>query len=65
MTLEAPMPLRGQCVRNAIKKDKGTKSVGIDEIPMSILKKVGPEIAPEIAAIANACIRHQKWPAQW
>eukprot|EP00666_Eupelagonemidae_sp_cell4sb_P017927 gene17927-biopygen25986 len=31
---------------------------------MSILKKVGPELAPEIAAIATACIRAGKWPEQ-
>eukprot|EP00666_Eupelagonemidae_sp_cell4sb_P017970 gene17970-biopygen36721 len=52
-------------VREAIERDKGTKSVGVDEIPMSILKRVGPELAPEIAAIATACVKAGKWPEQW
>jgi ribonuclease HI len=52
-------------VRAALAKDKGTRSVGIDEVPMSVLKKVGPQVAQEIAMITNACIREQCWPEQW
>ena len=52
-------------IKAAIRKDKGTKSVGVDEIPMSVLKKVIPEVTAEVAAMANASVREQKWPAQW
>eukprot|EP00662_Eupelagonemidae_sp_cell21_P057876 gene57876-biopygen10162 len=49
----------------ALAKDKGTRSVGIDGVPMSVLKKVGPKISQEIAQLANACIRERQWPEQW
>ena len=52
-------------IKDAFRKDKGTKSVGVDEVPMHILKKVGPEIAEELAALVNACIRNRSWPQQW
>jgi hypothetical protein len=58
-------PITAEDVKLALSKDKGTKSVGIDEVPMSILKKVGPHLASEIAEIVNACVREQKWPEQW
>eukprot|EP00662_Eupelagonemidae_sp_cell21_P021783 gene21783-biopygen31837 len=49
----------------ALAKDKGTRSVGIDGVPMNVLKKVGPKISQEIAQLANACIRERQWPEQW
>eukprot|EP00666_Eupelagonemidae_sp_cell4sb_P002548 gene2548-biopygen33462 len=52
-------------VLNAIKKDRGTRSVGVDDIPMSVLKKIVPNIASEIASIANASIAERRWPEQW
>ena len=52
-------------VLKALSRDKGTKSVGEDEIPMSILKKVGPQLAEEIADIVNAIIAEGEWPEQW
>eukprot|EP00666_Eupelagonemidae_sp_cell4sb_P018068 gene18068-biopygen19881 len=52
-------------VVDAIRKDRGTRSVGVDEVPMSVLKKVAPQLATEIAAIANCCIRERKWPDEW
>eukprot|EP00661_Eupelagonemidae_sp_cell13_P001243 gene1243-biopygen6265 len=32
---------------------------------MSVIKKVGPEIACEIAALTNTILREGKWPEQW
>eukprot|EP00666_Eupelagonemidae_sp_cell4sb_P018047 gene18047-biopygen3714 len=52
-------------VVDAIRKDRGTRSVGVDEVPMSVLKRVAPQLATEIAAIANCCIRERKLPDQW
>eukprot|EP00665_Eupelagonemidae_sp_cell47_P001288 gene1288-4896_t len=52
-------------VRDALERDKGKSSSGIDEVPMSILKKAGGSIAPYVARIANAIIRESRWPQQW
>eukprot|EP00666_Eupelagonemidae_sp_cell4sb_P004626 gene4626-biopygen1733 len=49
----------------ALKKDRGTRSVGIDEVPMSVLKRVGPAVADEIAYMTNTCIQARAWPDQW
>jgi ribonuclease HI len=52
-------------VKNALRGAKNTSSCGIDEVPMSILKKVGPQVAAVIADIANAIIKEERWPDQW
>eukprot|EP00666_Eupelagonemidae_sp_cell4sb_P017800 gene17800-biopygen12348 len=58
-------PVTADDVKKALSRDKGTKSVGIDGIPMSVLKRVGPHLSEEIASIANASIRERRWPKQW
>eukprot|EP00662_Eupelagonemidae_sp_cell21_P015808 gene15808-biopygen88115 len=63
--MQAFQPIDIRDVKAALKKDRGTSSVGIDEVPMSVLKKIGPSVAGEIAAIANTCVREKKWPEQW
>eukprot|EP00666_Eupelagonemidae_sp_cell4sb_P017801 gene17801-biopygen13637 len=58
-------PVTADDVKKALSRDKGTKSVGIDGIPMSVLKKVPPHLSGEIASITNASIRERRWPKQW
>ena len=46
-------------VAKALKKARTTWSVGIDDVPMAILKKVAPAVVPHITAITNAIVSDQ------
>eukprot|EP00660_Eupelagonema_oceanica_P019476 gene19476-biopygen39631 len=49
----------------AISQARSTHSVGVDEIPMSVLKRLGDGIAPYITVLANAVLAGQWWPPSW
>ena len=49
----------------ALARARATRSAGVDEVPMCVLKRVGPLLAPEIAALAHAVLREGWWPPQW
>ena len=57
--------MHGAQVMEALKGAKATASSGIDEIPMSVLKRVGPMIIDEIVDLTNKIIEECKWPEQW
>lgn len=52
-------------VLEAIKGARNTAAYGVDEIPMTVLKKVGKGISKEIMEITNAILEEAKWPDQW
>eukprot|EP00666_Eupelagonemidae_sp_cell4sb_P017941 gene17941-biopygen15473 len=54
-----------ELVKRALRDVRPTASVGVDEIPMTILKKVGPLVLPFIAMLANAVTGSGEWPTQW
>eukprot|EP00666_Eupelagonemidae_sp_cell4sb_P018083 gene18083-biopygen15954 len=58
-------PVTSAEVCSALKRSRTTWSVGLDEVPMAILKKVKDTVAPYLAAISNAIIREQEWPRCW
>jgi len=52
-------------VRAAIKGARNTASSGVDEVPMTVLKRIGHHVAEEIAEMANAIIKEARWPEEW
>eukprot|EP00660_Eupelagonema_oceanica_P019401 gene19401-biopygen18741 len=49
----------------ALGKARNTHSLGIDEIPMSVLKRLGDDIAPYVVVLSNAIIAGNWWPPEW
>eukprot|EP00662_Eupelagonemidae_sp_cell21_P056655 gene56655-biopygen98590 len=43
---------------------RGTRSVGIDEVPMTVLKRMREQLSPYIAQVTNA-VSVEGWPPQW
>eukprot|EP00666_Eupelagonemidae_sp_cell4sb_P018110 gene18110-biopygen30586 len=52
-------------VLQALRDSKPKKSSGIDEVPMTALKQVGPRVAQHICTLANAVQAAQRWPQEW
>eukprot|EP00660_Eupelagonema_oceanica_P019712 gene19712-biopygen17926 len=50
---------------SALKAARSTQSVGVDEVPMSALKRLGERGAPFVAALANEVLREEEWPEAW
>eukprot|EP00660_Eupelagonema_oceanica_P005954 gene5954-biopygen29539 len=57
--------LSDQDAIRAVKAARTTHSVGVDEVPMSVLKRLGQSIAPYVAALANEVIGKREWPEAW
>jgi hypothetical protein len=58
-------PVTAKDVRAAIRQSNNTKSGGVDEIPMGVLKQVEGEITEMVKEITNGIIRKGKWPGEW
>eukprot|EP00660_Eupelagonema_oceanica_P019559 gene19559-biopygen27315 len=64
-TLERFMRVSKEDVMMALSKARSTHSVGVDEVPMSVLKRLGDDIASYVAVLSNAIIARQWWPPEW
>ena len=58
-------PVTEADVLHALQKAKPTRSAGVDDVPMRVLKQVGPSISLQIAALTNALLREGHWPSEW
>eukprot|EP00660_Eupelagonema_oceanica_P019342 gene19342-biopygen21451 len=64
-TLERFAAISKEDVLMALRQARSTHSVGVDEVPMSVLKRLGDGIAPYIAVLSNAIIAAHWWPPTW
>eukprot|EP00660_Eupelagonema_oceanica_P019384 gene19384-biopygen18710 len=64
-TLERFARVSKEDVVMAMSRARSTHSVGVDEIPMSVLKRLGDGIAPYVTVLANAVLAGQWWPPSW
>eukprot|EP00660_Eupelagonema_oceanica_P019375 gene19375-biopygen33845 len=64
-TLQRLAAVNDEDVLTALRQARSTHSVGIDEVPMSVLKRLGDGIAPYITVLANAIIAAHWWPPAW
>ncbi len=63
--LERIQPATPESVLRSLAEAKATDSAGVDDIPMSILKKIGPPISDELTLLINSVLQQAEWPAQW
>jgi len=52
-------------IKKAIDQLKYKKSCGCDELPMCLIKDVGPQIVKPLCTLFNACLRDSWFPDAW